>query len=643
MKFQYSPGLIGYGPKGADGSSGLSGLALYFTDYDPVFNLISIENAIENNYVLLSGAPPGTKLPGGRVYVTGDLFVDPQGSVYEIDAEIDEFIKKGALNKNAYFNTNGVTTNGFTRWFNIYDASIRYIIDNNLSLHNNYNVSPSRIYGIELKDFTRIEHTDVNSLINAFSIYSTGVYSGIDDRMALAIVRDASGFRIGNIDGLIRDTNLTLDVSLLQQKKEDGNKFSLNTPSGTILTNVEISTNLLFDPNFEDEPLLFTNFQSLSNTTIQINWNLADFTSSYDPSIQGSLYFCKPASTNISYNYLTNTSTGRSMIFHDVEPTGSVVIDRLTIGGKYEYYMILTKDGWERCSKKITAIAGGSPFYMYVRSPVSRIMTATGVTGYTGFFDFPFSSTIATVEVSTFVLTKWNASIGADNWITIRNLRGIPGPIPLAFGDGSTGVYDFDASLSVNLTNATRIGNITFTSPGVPTNTITVTQGFKQIWAEFDSAGNLTFTPSLTDQNVSVSMKLYAWARGDEHGIGHRDIDVITNVYKAGVLYDFEPVHITANGGPVDVSINKTTALNVTTNNVNVTVNPNDCQYDNHLDFEETMGWAELTNVTKISGTGSVDISTNKIWYRKRTHATSPKCTIVSGASSVAPSMPPWP
>ena len=286
MKFQYSPGLFGYGAKGTDGSDGLQGMALYFTDYDTIFNLQTIENAIKNDYVLLSSVAPETKLPGGRQYISGDLFIDSQGIVYVIDASEDEFSEVGALNKNAYF-TKGVATGNFWRYYNSYDISSKegYIIDNNLSLDSNYNVVPSKIYGIELKDFTRIEFTDINTSINAFSIYSIGANPTTDNHMALAIIRDSNGFRIGNINDSIRNTNLIFDISLLQLKKEDGNRFSIDTPSGTILTNAEKNTHLLFDPNFEDEPAKFINFESISDTTIKINWNLLDFTS--DTSIYG--------------------------------------------------------------------------------------------------------------------------------------------------------------------------------------------------------------------------------------------------------------------------------------------------------------------------------------------------------------------
>jgi len=57
MKFQYSPGLLGYGAKGGDGSAGLQGLALYFTDFDPVFDLLRIEDCIENDFVMWSSTP----------------------------------------------------------------------------------------------------------------------------------------------------------------------------------------------------------------------------------------------------------------------------------------------------------------------------------------------------------------------------------------------------------------------------------------------------------------------------------------------------------------------------------------------------------------------------------------------------------
>ena len=126
MNFQYSPGILGYGAKGQDGSAGIDGLALYFTDYDPIANILNIESAIANDEDLWSSAPAGTKVPGGRKYQNGDLFVDSRGFIYEINADIDEYDRApGALNKSQFFQSrwNVISDTGFQRFHNVIDAS----------------------------------------------------------------------------------------------------------------------------------------------------------------------------------------------------------------------------------------------------------------------------------------------------------------------------------------------------------------------------------------------------------------------------------------------------------------------------------------------------------------------------------------
>ena len=105
MKFQYSPGLIGYGAKGVDGSTGLQALGIYFTDRNPFTDFITLSTSIKNSEVLWSSAAPGTKLPGGRKYINGDLFIDPRGFIYEIiDAAIGDYENTGmTLNKSTFF------------------------------------------------------------------------------------------------------------------------------------------------------------------------------------------------------------------------------------------------------------------------------------------------------------------------------------------------------------------------------------------------------------------------------------------------------------------------------------------------------------------------------------------------------------
>ena len=94
-KFKYAPGRPGFGTKGNDGSVGSQGLAMYFTDFDPVSDTTLINSRIANDFALWSANPP-VSLPGGRVYVTGDLFFDSEGKAYEINAETDTYEYKFA-------------------------------------------------------------------------------------------------------------------------------------------------------------------------------------------------------------------------------------------------------------------------------------------------------------------------------------------------------------------------------------------------------------------------------------------------------------------------------------------------------------------------------------------------------------------
>jgi len=61
MKFNYAPGLPGYGTKGVDGSTGLLGLGMYYTSYDGVLDTATISVKIQTNKLLLS---TDTLLPG---------------------------------------------------------------------------------------------------------------------------------------------------------------------------------------------------------------------------------------------------------------------------------------------------------------------------------------------------------------------------------------------------------------------------------------------------------------------------------------------------------------------------------------------------------------------------------------------------
>ena len=297
-KFQYAPGMPGFGTKGKDGSVGAQGIAMYFTDLNPVTDINTINLKILNNQVLWSGS--SSVLPDNRVYVTGDLFFDGDGKAYEINAETDTFTYKFAsLNMGGFFVPLGINSdNGFQRYFNS-NNSPKYIIDNIYTELGaiNYTESPTTIYGITPENFARIEYSNVqkagslNQIFNPFTVYSAGEIAGLDDQKSMAIVRDNSNnlFRIGNIDdnGNLRNVNLIFDVSSLIQTKQPGNTFSLNTPVGSVLTNYEIAANTIFDPNFNNDPITFVT--NMGTTDASVSWVLSDFTN--DPGVTGDLYF----------------------------------------------------------------------------------------------------------------------------------------------------------------------------------------------------------------------------------------------------------------------------------------------------------------------------------------------------------------
>ena len=361
-KFKYAPGKPGFGTKGDVGIDGNQGLAMYFTDFNPATQSSAINALIQNNQALWTG--PATPLPGGRVYVTGDLFFDSNGKVYEIDASSNTFTSVlGTLNMGGFFVPLGVSSSdGFQRYFNT-NSGEKIIIDNVYTISGaiDYTQVPSSIYGIVPVNFARIEYTDIKpgaGVYNAFSVYSSGQTAGADDNKALAIVYDEATktFRIGNLDntGNVRNTNLTFDVSLLKHSKDSGGYFSVNTPQGAILTNYEMAANSLFNPNFNSAPSSF--FANMGPTDVSLNWNLLDFTN--DPLVTGDLYFYERF---VPYNgriFNTTDVSVRPLIFSNVEPTGKIRVTGISSAKAYSYYMKLYKNGWTRNSDVKTAFLG---------------------------------------------------------------------------------------------------------------------------------------------------------------------------------------------------------------------------------------------------------------------------------------------
>jgi len=550
MKFQYSPGLLGYGAKGSNGSDGLQGLAIYFTDRNPLTDFISVETAITNNEVLWSTAVPGTKLPGGRKYLTEDLFIDPRGFVYRItDAVNGEYEQTGmSLNKSTFFTASpwfNQTLNGFERYFNKADPSSSYLIDNFFTDKEiKYSLLPSKIYGISSKNFARIEYSNITDVsYNAFSLYSSGENVIADDHKSFGIVREVSSntFRIGNLDdnNLLRDVDLIFDDVSLMYKREIGNLFHKNTAPGTVLTNKEKNTNLLFSPCFQTTPASFT--ASSTSTSINISWVLADFLNAADPTIKGTLHFYKKHDTSSGYNI--DASVFKPFAFHNLGSSGAITITHLTIGETYEYYMSIDKEGWERNSliKQITT--GSSPVYMIIVNPSPPTLTAYPDGRFVG----PPATFRYAAQLSTDSFTGWRfTDVPMPNWISTL-VAGSPDPgIPLT--SGPMGINNFDISISSGYTGyLSRTGIITVNSEASP-KTITITQNRRPPKAHTiymstyvtgisDARGRIVIDPPL-DPGQSVTVTGMLWVKGRAQGKASatRHVRTNTTMYKNGAF-----------------------------------------------------------------------------------------------------------
>lgn len=250
-KFEYAPGLPGYGTRGVDGSTGLNGLATYFCAYDGTTDSITIKSKIIANKILF---PADELLPGypSRIYQTGDQFVDRNGRVFRIDfGEVNLYINTDQqLNTSGFFEegTDTVNTPIYSRYSNAYTSS-KFLIDIVYAAvpPGNYASNPNRtdgsIYGIGAVDFAQVKY--VNNAINGyqpFTVYTSSVNT-LEPEKAIAIVKEDSNnaWHIGNLRGTtVRDVSLFLDfkdlyVKDLGAKTSEYQILYYNTTSGRIL------------------------------------------------------------------------------------------------------------------------------------------------------------------------------------------------------------------------------------------------------------------------------------------------------------------------------------------------------------------------------------------------------------------------
>jgi len=251
-KFSYSPGMPGYGSKGTDGSTGLSGLAIYVTDYDAtsVLGINKLTTRIANQQNLLSAEPPpfiydplGESIDSGRRYQNNDLFVDSASTIYAI--RIDDsppwtttgmslgggtsiFFDKGTVvvggkTYHRYANaTNGETQSKLIDSYISASATTDYL--NEKGPQKNYNISLAELGNISYNDLVV---TGITGNYNTFNLWSAASDPlGSTDANAISLIRNTgnNNWRLGNTDivGAIRTTVAGPTLSL------DFNKIGIN-------------------------------------------------------------------------------------------------------------------------------------------------------------------------------------------------------------------------------------------------------------------------------------------------------------------------------------------------------------------------------------------------------------------------------
>jgi hypothetical protein len=208
--------------------------------------------------------------------------------------------------------------------------------------------------------------------------------------------------------------------------------------------------------------------------------------------------------------------------------------------------------------------------------------------------------------------------------------------------------------LLINTGDVSRNGTIIVASEA-PNQIINVSQDVYTTTVSFNSSGYLTFSPALTDQNVYVNIKIYAWVRVRRlYAAGSRTGTAQIDFLQGATTKRTLSLSTTASNNTKDVSSNASYSAYITpatqtqwrADDIRL-----DCQCDRfgeecglcHDDYEYTMVWGEITSVSKSSGTGRLVIGTNKIWYGRNVFFyPSHTCYRTTAAAAAVPTMIPF-
>jgi len=222
-KFVYGPGLPGYGTRGVDGSAGLTGVATWFSSYDGASDTVTIKSKIIANKELFSN---DDLIPGypTRTYQDGDIFIDRNARIYQIDfAETNLYKDTGVFLNTSGFFTSGpaqLLGPGFQRYSNQFETE-KYLID---TVYTNsvgdYTTYPTSIYDNAPLYYGNVEYigSDVEPDFTnyyPFQVWTVpGATGGSNEFNSIALVREKNqnAWHFGNKDGVtLRDASLHLD------------------------------------------------------------------------------------------------------------------------------------------------------------------------------------------------------------------------------------------------------------------------------------------------------------------------------------------------------------------------------------------------------------------------------------------------
>jgi len=313
-------------------------------------------------------------------------------------------------------------------------------------LGNKENVSDANSRNIQLDlDFQKIQIThdlSVNNNIDVKSQTTTYNLTVRNDAVIegdLDVVKNVTIGVPGNLTDKVNSySQIEIDKGTLLNPL---NKVTQSSPSGTVITNTEINTGLLFDTKFDPKPSSF-NVSRTFPSTIQVSWDKADFLNEIFPPIisqyKASLYILAPQdnSTIISFT----DSNFKPLVISDLDQSGTIDVSALDPAVNYKVYIEFSFNGWKR------------------RSETDIIFSAYP----TNFSYTALDSNDQTLTVNSG--NSWTATAD-QTWINQSML-------------GGTGIQTMDVSVDRNYTIVPRSGTITLDETGtsVPDIIINISQ-----------------------------------------------------------------------------------------------------------------------------------------------------------------------